>query len=73
MPKKTSQADFESSLQSLEEILEKLEDGGLTLDESLKQYEKGVELSRRCQQMLEQAELKVREISGEPDDESDRE
>lgn len=65
MSKKTSAAeettapDFEASLAELETIVEKLEQGELSLDDSLKQFERGVQLTRVCQAALTQAEQKV--------------
>jgi exodeoxyribonuclease VII small subunit len=52
-------ADFERSLAELEAIVDKLEQGDLPLDESLKQFERGVQLTRSCQIALKQAEQKV--------------
>lgn len=52
-------ADFERSLQELEGIVEKLEHGELSLDESLRHFERGVQLTRVCQSALKQAEQKV--------------
>ena len=51
--------DFERSLAELEAIVEKLEHGDLSLDESLQQFERGVQLTRLCQSALKQAEQKV--------------
>jgi exodeoxyribonuclease VII small subunit len=51
--------DFEASLAELESIVEKLEQGDLSLDDSLKQFERGVQLTRVCQSALTQAEQKV--------------
>jgi exodeoxyribonuclease VII small subunit len=51
--------DFERALAELEGIVEKLEAGDLTLDESLKHFERGVQLTRACQTALKQAEQKV--------------
>jgi exodeoxyribonuclease VII small subunit len=51
--------DFERSLAELEAIVEKLEQGDLSLDESLQQFERGVQLTRVCQSALKQAEQKV--------------
>ncbi len=51
--------DFERSLAELEAIVDKLEAGELSLDESLKQFERGVQLTRQCQSALKQAEQKV--------------
>jgi exodeoxyribonuclease VII small subunit len=62
MSKKTRTADspdFEKSLAELEQIVERMEQGELSLDESLKQFERGVALTRSCQTALQQAEQKV--------------
>jgi exodeoxyribonuclease VII small subunit len=60
MVKKTSKTpDFEQSLKELEELVETMERGDLSLEESLKQFERGVQLSRACQQALKTAEQKV--------------
>jgi|TARA_B100001250_G_scaffold138086_1_gene118179 exodeoxyribonuclease VII small subunit len=50
---------IEAKLIQLEEILEDLESGKLELDDALKKFEKGIKLSRECQQTLEKAELKI--------------
>jgi exodeoxyribonuclease VII small subunit len=50
----------------LEQIVEKLEQGDLPLDESLKQFERGVELTRTCQAALRQAEQKVEILTRRP-------
>ena len=52
--------DFETALAELEALVEKMEQGDLSLDESLKQFERGVQLTRSCQQALKEAEQKVR-------------
>lgn len=57
--KKAANVNFESQLQQLETIVEQLESGELPLDEALKVFEKGVKLSRQCQQLLADAEQKV--------------
>jgi exodeoxyribonuclease VII small subunit len=61
MASKTPSQDqsFESLYARLEEAVSKLEKGGLTLEESLSLYEEGVQLARRCQEMLQQAELRI--------------
>ncbi len=51
--------DFEQALAELEAIVERLERGDLSLDESLQQFERGVQLTRTCQGALKQAEQKV--------------
>jgi len=59
-------ADFEASLDQLEQLVDKMEHGEMSLEESLAAYERGVGLYRRCQTALEQAELRVRLLS-DPD------
>ncbi len=56
-------AKFEQSLESLEQLVEQMETGELSLEASLSAYERGVGLYRQCQQALEQAELRVRLLS----------
>ncbi len=50
---------FEELFHRLEEAAAKLEQGGLPLEEALTLYEEGMQLAQRCQQMLDQAELRV--------------
>lgn len=71
MSKKESsqQPDFEASLQQLEKLVEQLESGELSLAESLKHFEQGVALSKRCHEMLDQARQSV-EILSNPEDEN---
>ena len=52
-------AHFEQSLEELEQLVEKMEAGDLSLEQSLTAYERGVGLYRQCQQALEQAQLRV--------------
>jgi exodeoxyribonuclease VII small subunit len=51
--------DFERSLARLEEVVRRLESPQLSLDEAMKLFEEGVELSRECQKQLEEAEGRV--------------
>jgi exodeoxyribonuclease VII small subunit len=51
--------DFETALSELEALVEKMEQGDLSLDDSLQQFERGVQLTRSCQQALQAAEQKV--------------
>ena len=51
---------FEEAMQALTEIVKKLESGEATLDESITLYEQGIQLSKRCTELLEKAEQKVR-------------
>jgi exodeoxyribonuclease VII small subunit len=66
-------AQFEKSLEALEAIVESLEEGDLTLEASLKQFEKGITLSRECQKALTQAKLKVEKLIEKADGELDTE
>ena len=56
-------AEFERSLDELEQLVQRMEKGDLSLDDSLQAYERGVALYRHCQQALEQAELRVKLLS----------
>ena len=57
--KKTETPSFEAALKQLEEIVQRLEKGELPLEESLKLYEEGIQLSRLCHGKLEEAEGKI--------------
>ncbi|MEJ2322997.1 MAG: exodeoxyribonuclease VII small subunit [Gammaproteobacteria bacterium] len=60
--------DFEKSLEELEALVEQLESGELNLDQSLLQFKRGVELTRHCQSVLEQAQQTVEKLL-DPQDE----
>ncbi len=53
---------FEQAFDEMEQIVRQLEDGQLSLDESLALFERGQALSARCQALLETAELKVQQL-----------
>ena len=55
-------AQFESALKELEEIVSAMERGDLTLEKSLQLFERGTELSRRCQHALAAAELRIKTL-----------
>jgi exodeoxyribonuclease VII small subunit len=59
MSEKRPRIDLEKALTELEEIVEQLEGGELPLEKSLKQFERGVKLSRECQGALQEAEQRV--------------
>lgn len=59
---------FEENMAELEEIAAKLENGDVTLDESLKLFERGIKLSKACQKKLEEAEKKVKILVGDSDE-----
>ena len=60
--------NFEKSLKQLETIVEKLEKGELSLEESLKQFEQGIKLTSECRQALQKAEQKISVLSQENGD-----
>ena len=67
--KSKQEPGFEQALIDLEKLVEQLESGELSLDQSLKQFKHGVELTRHCQGILDQAQQVVEQLI-DPDDES---
>lgn len=61
--KKGHVPSFEQSLKRLEQIVEELEQGDVPLDDALKMYEEGIELSKACVEKLSQAELRLKKLS----------
>jgi len=75
MPKKSTTApdetiSFEEALGELESLVEKMEAGNLTLEESLESFERGVTLTRTCEKALKEAEQKVEILIGSGKDAS---
>jgi exodeoxyribonuclease VII small subunit len=72
MPKKKNKTpNFEQALDELEELVERMEQGESSLEDSLKDFERGIELTRSCQTALTEAEQKVEILlkkDGEPVD-----
>ena len=62
MVTKKTDINFEKALEQLEGIVEDLESGDLSLENSLKSFEKGVKLARQCQEQLSKAELQVQKL-----------
>lgn len=60
MARKPKSFNFEKSLQELEKLVETMEGGDISLEDSLKYFERGVSLTHACQQALEEAEQKVK-------------
>ena len=56
------QFDFEETLEQLEELVSAMEEGNLSLEQSLQSFEKGVRLTRECQSALDNAEQKVQKL-----------
>ena len=59
---KKDTVNFETSLEKLEKIIKKLEDGDISLEDSVKSFEEGIGLVKECQKQLSQAELKVKKL-----------
>jgi exodeoxyribonuclease VII small subunit len=55
--------DFEDSLEKLEQLVEKMETGKLTLEETLDCFEKGVQLTATCQKTLKDAEQRIMQVA----------
>ncbi|HXF51098.1 MAG TPA: exodeoxyribonuclease VII small subunit [Dehalococcoidia bacterium] len=55
----TRRESFETLYRRLEETVEKLEQGGLSLEDAIALYEEGMRLAKRCQELLDEAELRV--------------
>jgi exodeoxyribonuclease VII small subunit len=62
MAVKKNKETFEELFRRLEETVTKLEEGGLPLERSLALYEEGMLLARRCQEMLDGAEVRIRQL-----------
>jgi exodeoxyribonuclease VII small subunit len=56
---------FEQSYAALQETVERLEAGDLDLEDTIRLYERGQALARRCQELLDRAELRVTQLTGD--------
>ncbi len=70
MAKKNSIADFEQSLQTLEQLVESMESGELSLEKSLEAFEQGIKLTKECQLALKQAEQRVQVLLNQDGEET---
>ena len=68
VPRRKSPPAFEDLLTELESLVEIMEKGELSLEESLKSFERGIQLTRSCQQHLKDAEQKVQVLVGKDED-----
>ena len=68
MSKDKKAVDFEQQLASLEGLVESLESGELSLEESLKSFEQGIKVARDCQAALKSAEQKVEVLMRQSDE-----
>jgi len=64
---------FEEALKRLEQIVEKLEDESISLEQSIELYEEGIELSKHCTNTLEEAELRIKNVAEQHADENGNE
>ena len=71
--KQQTRFDFEQALEDLEALVCSMEDGELSLEDSLQAFEKGIKLTRKCQAALKQAEQKVQVLINENGDTEDLE
>jgi exodeoxyribonuclease VII small subunit len=60
-----AEPSFEKALDELESIVAKMEDGGLTLEQSLAAHKRGLELAKQCRERLAAAQQQVRVLEGE--------
>ena len=71
---KTSKpVDFEKAMAELQTLVDKMEQGEFSLEESINQFERGIELTRQCSDALKTAEQKVQQLTGSADGEQLRE
>jgi exodeoxyribonuclease VII small subunit len=56
---------FEQAVQALEKIIERIESGEIGLEQSIAEYERGVSLIKRCREVLDRAEQRVEELTGQ--------
>lgn len=69
---KQKQENFEQAMEELEKIVQELENGNLSLDESVKMFESGMEISKKCNEILQKTEKKITillEINGNVEEE----
>jgi len=67
--KKITDPNFETAMLDLEELVSTIETGDLSLEDSLKEFERGIKLSRICQQALTDAEQRVKIITANGEEE----
>ena len=60
--KKVDKFNFETAMEKLETIVERMEEGELSLEQAMTEFEKGVKITRECHQALQNAEQKVKQL-----------
>ncbi len=68
MASETTPLKFEQALADLDRVLRELEDGNTTLEDALARYERGIALVKQCHEQLENAQRRIRELTGIADD-----
>ena len=63
MSEQSIEPNFEDLLKELQKVTQQLSRGDLPLNESLRLYEKGVELTRKCEELLHKAEAQIKQLS----------
>ena len=63
--KTAAEPSFEKALAELESLVAKMEDGGLSLEQSLAAHKRGLELAKQCRERLDAAQQQVRVLEGE--------
>ena len=59
-------ASFETAYRELQQVIAQLEDGGLALEDAVRLFERGQELVKECQRIVDDAELRVTRLAAEP-------
>ncbi len=67
-PNEATDLNFEEAIAELTDIVDKVEQGEIPLEESLRQYEKGMTLIQHCRTVLQQAEQRIEKMSLQEDD-----
>ena len=65
--------NFEESIDRLEEIVRRLEDGAVPLEESITLYEEGMRIGKTCRKILDAAELRIKKLTGDLEEEPEGE
>ncbi len=66
-----SEKTFEEMIESLEKISSELENGNLTLDQAMKKFEEGMQLSKKCSEILDNAEKKIKILINDSEEDFD--
>ncbi|PAU95265.1 exodeoxyribonuclease VII small subunit [Aliifodinibius salipaludis] len=71
MPEK-ERPSFEEALKRLEDIVNQLEDESISLEKSIALYEEGIKLSKICTETLEEAELRIKKVADQHNDDNEK-